>query len=107
MQKQALIQVRVDESLKREVSEIYEKLGIDLPTAIRMFLARSKMVRGVPFDTTLPENVVTKSEAMNAFEELRKQAEHLPEMTMDEIDVEISESRKLRREGKNAVSGSI
>lgn len=54
MAEQALVQVRIDKDLKQEVSEIYEALGMDLPTAIRMFFARSKLARGLPFEATLP-----------------------------------------------------
>ena len=54
MAEQVLVQVRVDKKLKEEVSEIYEMLGLDLPTAIRMFLVRSKLERGLPFTTRLP-----------------------------------------------------
>ena len=43
MAEQVLVQVRVDKKLKEEVSEIYEMLGLDLPTAFRMFLVRSKL----------------------------------------------------------------
>ena len=46
MAEQVLVQVRVDKKLKEEVSEIYEMLGLDLPTAFRMFLVRSKLERG-------------------------------------------------------------
>lgn len=45
---QTLVQFRVDSDLKNEVSEIYSALGMDLPTAFRMFMVRSKMVRGIP-----------------------------------------------------------
>lgn len=100
MAEQALVQVRVDKSLKEEVTEIYEALGMDLPTAVRMFLSRSKMVRGIPFETTLPEDVVTRSEALNALEELRKQAASVPEMSLEEINLEIREAR-LAGEGEN------
>ena len=55
MAEQVLIQFRADKALKQEVTEIYENLGMDLPTAFRMFMARSKMVKGLPFDAKLPE----------------------------------------------------
>ncbi|MCD8023627.1 MAG: type II toxin-antitoxin system RelB/DinJ family antitoxin [Lachnospiraceae bacterium] len=97
MAEQALVQVRVDKTLKEEVSEIYETLGMDLPTAIRMFLTRSKMVRGIPFETTLPREVITRTEALNAFEDLRRQAEDVPEMSLDEINSEISDARRGRK----------
>ena len=51
----ATVQFRVDEKLKNQASEIYEKLGIDLSSAIRMFMARSVMVKGIPFAMTLPD----------------------------------------------------
>ena len=49
MAEQVLIQFRADKALKQEVAEIYEALGMDLPTAFRMFMTRSKMVKGLPF----------------------------------------------------------
>ena len=55
MAEQVLIQFRADKTLKQEVTDIYEKLGMDLPTAFRMFMKRSKMVHGLPFEAVLPE----------------------------------------------------
>jgi DNA-damage-inducible protein J len=100
MSEQALVQARVDKNLKQEVSEIYEALGMDLPTAIRMFFVRSKMARGIPFDTTLPQNVVTRTEALNALDDLFKQAANAPDMTLDEINAEIADARASRKAGK-------
>ena len=94
---QVLVQFRVDSDLKNEVSEIYNALGMDLPTAFRMFMVRSKMVRGIPFETVLPEKKVTRAEGLAAFEELRQQAADVPEMYLDEINAEISEARKSRK----------
>ena len=96
MTEQVLIQFRADKALKQEVTEIYEKLGMDLPTAFRMFMVRSKMVRGLPFEATLPEQTITRTEAKNAFHELRRQAADVPEMTIDEINAEISAVRAQR-----------
>lgn len=73
MSEQVLIQFRADKALKQEVSEIYERLGMDLPTAFRMFMAKSKMVKGLPFEARLPENTITRVEAKNAFYEMRKE----------------------------------
>lgn len=97
MAEQVLIQFRADKALKQEVTEIYEKLGMDLPTAIRMFMAKSKMVKGLPFEATLPQNTITRAEARNAFYELRKQAADVPEMSLAEINAEISEVRAERK----------
>lgn len=97
MAEQVLIQFRADKALKQEVTEIYEKLGMDLPTAFRMFMAKSKIVKGLPFEATLPEKTITRAEAKNAFYELRRQAADVPEMTLDEINAEISAARAERK----------
>ena len=100
MAEQVLIQFRVDKELKQEVAEIYDALGMDLPTAFRIFMKRSRMVRGIPFDTTLPENIVTRSEALNTFEELCRQAADVPEMSLEDINAEIHASRTSRKKNK-------
>ena len=96
MAEQVLIQFRADKALKQEVAEIYEKLGMDLPTAFRMFMVKSKMIKGLPFEATLPEQTITRVEAKNAFYELRKQAADVPEMSFEEINAEISAARAER-----------
>lgn len=97
MAEQILIQFRADKALKQEVSEIYERLGMDLPTAFRMFMAKSKLVKGLPFEATLPEQTITRAEAKNAFYELRRQASDVPEMSLDEINAEILATRTERK----------
>lgn len=100
MTNQALIQVRIDKELKQEVTEIYEAMGMDLPTAIRMFFVKSKMVRGLSFDTTLPKNVVTRSEALEALDKMFDQAKSVPDMTLDEVNAEIADVRAHQKESK-------
>lgn len=97
MAEQVLIQFRADKELKQEVAEIYESLGMDLPTAFRMFMTRSKMVKGLPFEATLPQNTITRAEAKKAFYDLREQAADVPEMTLDEINAEITAVREERK----------
>ena len=49
----AVLQVRVDDDLKFQSNEILEEIGLDLSTAIRMFLKKVIMERGIPFDTKI------------------------------------------------------
>jgi len=100
MSEQALIQFRADKALKQEVTEIYESIGMDLPTAFRMFLVRSKACRGLPFPATMSGNAVTHAEALNAFAQLRAQASDVPEMSLDEINDEITAARAERKSKK-------
>lgn len=99
MSDQTLIQFRADKKLKQEVAEIYEAMGMDLPTAFRMFMTRTKQVRGLPFEAKLPDDTITRSEALNAFSALRKQAADVPEMSLDEINAEIAAARAVRKSG--------
>ncbi len=93
MSEQVLVQFRMDKELKQEVSEIYEELGMDLPTALRMFMKKSKQVRGLPFDAVLPVNQSDRSDFMSAFDALRNEAKDIEDMSLDEINAEIKASR--------------
>lgn len=98
MTEQAIVQARVDKKLKQEVAAIYDSLGMDLPTAIRMFLVRSKMARGLPFEPRLPEeDTITTKEALAAYDALRQQASDVPELSQDQINAEISAIRAVRK----------
>lgn len=46
----SIVQIRMDPTLRDEASETFEALGLDLPTAIRIFLKKSVAVHGLPFD---------------------------------------------------------
>jgi len=45
----ATIQVRVPDAQKKNVEKILASLGLDISTAVRMFLARVELDRGLPF----------------------------------------------------------
>ena len=52
-----VLQVRMDEDLKNEASELFEKLGLDIPTAIRIFFKRAVIEKGIPFELREPTAV--------------------------------------------------
>ena len=95
MYAQSLIQVRVDRPLKDDVSGIFEMLGMDISTAIRMFLQKCRMERGIPFAMTVSDEALARQEAKRAMQELRQASEG--DLSMDEIDAEIAAARKDRR----------
>lgn len=92
----AVMQIRVDEQLRNEAAEIYERLGIDLPTAVRMFLKRSVLDNGIPFAMTLPKENYMVSQAVRALDEIQENAviNGTAEMTLEEINAEIADARK-------------
>ncbi len=50
-----ILQVRMDESLKKETSEIFHNLGLDMSSAVRLFLNRVVICQGLPFKMTLDQ----------------------------------------------------
>lgn len=44
-----LIQIRIDKEEKKKASKVFEEIGIDISTSIRMFLKKSIKVNGLPF----------------------------------------------------------
>ncbi len=97
MAEQVLNQFRSDKELREDCVAIYESLGMDLNTAFRMFMERTRMVRGLPFPAVLPETRMTRIEAQKAIDDLRAEAAGLPEMSLDEINAEIRASRAERK----------
>lgn len=45
--------VRIDNNIKKQCEAMYGKLGIDLTTAINVFLRQSLRIGGFPFDVRL------------------------------------------------------
>ena len=70
-----LLQLRIDDTLRKEASDVYSQLGLDLPTAIRMFLTRSVQVRGIPFSMILPEEDYKATAAVAAMKRMGSDAE--------------------------------
>lgn len=98
---QTLIQVRVDKTLKEQTASIYDAIGIDLPTAIRMFFKRSVMVGGLPFDVRIAamKRNADEDRALAAFDAMRAKVVATPgdEPTMDEINNFIASVRSARK----------
>lgn len=61
----SIVQFRIEDDLKAQATEIYEKLGLDLSTALRIFLKRSVAVKGIPFSMTLDNNTVLETAGDN------------------------------------------
>ena len=98
MSEQVLNQFRSDKALRDDCVAIYNALGMDLNTAFRMFMERTRMVRGLPFPAVLPEESMTKERASSILAAARAQAADLPEMTLEEINAEIAAARAERKE---------
>lgn len=92
-----MLQVRLDEDLKTQASMVYDQLGLDLSSAVRMFLKKSVAVNGIPFDT---KNSISVDKSLAAANRIRLYAEEsgLSDMDLDEINEIISKVRRERTE---------
>lgn len=91
-----MLQIRIDEDLKNQATAVYESLGIDLSTAVRMFLKKSVAVNGVPFEL---RNEQKKAELRAAIKEMNdiSKANGNSEMTLEEINEIITETRNAKK----------
>ena len=94
----SLLQVRVEDSLKNEAANVFEHLGIDLSTAVRMFLKRAVLDNGIPFRMTLPKEPYRAERGYRAMQEISEAAERnsVSDMSLEEINAEIEASRAER-----------
>ena len=90
----SLVQFRTEESTRIKAISICEKLGLDLPTYMRMCISRLVQENGIPFSMNV--NDLSENKAIKAMKAASKIAEEngLSEMTLDEINAEIANARK-------------
>lgn len=62
------ISIRVDGAIKAEAKKLYDKLGLDMSTAITLFLKQSIREQSLPFAVTLDtkENRKARAGALNS-----------------------------------------
>ena len=88
-----LVQFRAEEMVRIQTVSICERLGIDLPTYLRMCMARMIQENGIPFSMKLTDGPENKGlQAMKAASRIAQ--EHgISEMSLDEINAEIAAAR--------------
>lgn len=93
-----LVQIRVDEDLKNEAASIYERLGLDLPTAIRIFLKKSVEESGIPFSLKISTEKRNRRQADAILKAANKEAKKnkIQNLSLDEINAEIRAYREGR-----------
>ena len=89
MAQSTLIQVRVDNDVKRKADTLFSDLGFDTPTAIRIFLNQSIRREGMPFEVAKPQpNAETLAAMLEGVERVPNRYGSFREI-LDEIDAEI------------------
>lgn len=63
----ATINIRVDDALKNKTENILSELGLNMTTALTLYLKAIVRIKGIPFSIELPNN-----ETLEAFDEVEK-----------------------------------
>lgn len=56
------IQIRINEKEKQEAKKIFDKLGLDMSSAIKLFLRQTAIRKGIPFLITTENNLTIEQE---------------------------------------------
>lgn len=92
-----VLQIRVDEELKNNANMVLEDIGLDLSTAIRMFLNKTVALNGLPFEINNrikrvgKKDQTVEKEYLNTFMGVEKSI-----YNKQSIDEYLSESRNDR-----------
>ena len=93
-----LVQFRTEESAKATAVSICDRLGIDLPSYLRMCISRLNQENGIP--CTMNVNDIPRNKGIEAMRTASRIAEEngISDMTLQEINEEINAVR--RKSGK-------
>ena len=76
--------IRMDSTIKRQAQELFAALGMDMTTAVNIFLRQSIRRQGLPFDVALNR---PNSGTLEAIAEVREMKKH-PEQYKGYTDVD-------------------
>ena len=107
----ATVTARVDENVKKEAETLFKKMGINMSTAMNLFLKKCILEQGIPFELKVPNGETRK--VLDEVEKgvgLSKTFDSIDELTEDLEDDEKTsnkETLKAMQETDDILSGKI
>ena len=88
-----LVQFRKEDTEKIKAIRILDRLGLSLPSYLRMCVSRLNQENGIPFSMKIEAE---NNPGINALKRASRIAEEygIEDMSLDEINIEIAEARK-------------
>ena len=88
-----MLQVRIDDETKNKANALFNEMGIDLSTAVRIFIKKCLAVGGLPFEMSINNSTV---KALQSLERMGQRSKELgnDKLTLDEINEIIDKARK-------------
>ena len=90
----ATINVRVDETVKRRVEVLFDSMGLNISTAVNMFLKQCLMEEAIPFQPRVKKSVSLKEALAEAQAQAKQKG--ASDMSLDEINSIIAEVRSKK-----------
>lgn len=80
----ATITIRVDEKVKKEAEELFKEMGLNMSTAMNIFLKRCIFEEGIPFELKVPNKKTLKTlDDVNKGKGLSKEFNSIEELMED------------------------
>ena len=57
----ATVTVRVDENVKKEAETLFKKIGLNMSTAMNLFLKKCILEQGIPFELKNPNEEIEEN----------------------------------------------
>ena len=68
----AILQTRVDTETKKEAEALFNSLGLDITTAIRLFLKQAINQQKIPFDIVPPQEIFSSDSKTKSYSSARE-----------------------------------
>ena len=88
------ININVDSNVKKEATELFNSLGLNMSTAINLFLRKSINEGGIPFELKNPKPTRELKRALKEAKNMKKTI-NLPQNYLDAMK-ELLKQRKLK-----------
>ena len=63
----ATMQIRIDDNTKAAADTLFSSLGLDTPTAVRMFITASLAKQGLPFEVKKPRQRIELNDGYGSY----------------------------------------
>ena len=93
---QTSMTVRLDSVQKAKFDQLCEQFGMSANTAINIFVRTVIRRRSIPFTISAEPDDSIREKAIKAIQDIRREAQKRPELTLEEINAEINSVREAR-----------
>lgn len=84
-------QIRIDTNIKKQANELFSSLGLDMSSAVNLFLYQCVLRGGIPFSVELPHYSKTTLDAMDEARRISRDSSVKGYSSMEELKKALEE----------------